>query len=65
MIWNWQQKDWPNFKYDRALLSNFEWQFLYNSGVVLGAEKHLSASDKKNLIVKIAGEEAWLCCMNQ
>ena len=58
MIWNWQQKDWPNFKYDRALLSNLEERFLYNSGIVLGAERHLSISDKKSLIVKIAGDEA-------
>jgi Fic family protein len=58
MIWNWQQKDWPNFKYDKTLLTDFERRFLYNAGIVLGAEKHLSASDKKSLIVSIAGDEA-------
>lgn len=58
MIWNWQQLDWPNFKYDSALLTALEERFLHNSGVVLGAEKHLNPLDKENLIIKLSGEEA-------
>lgn len=59
MIWNWQQKDWPDFKYDKTLLADLEKRFLYNSGVVLGAKQHLSAADKENLVIKISGDEAF------
>lgn len=42
MKWNWQQSDWPNFSYDRALLENMEERFLYDSGVLFGTFKQLS-----------------------
>lgn len=58
MIWNWQHKDWPNFKYDQKNISDLEKRFINNSGVLLGATKHLSKSDKDNLVVMLASDEA-------
>ena len=40
MPWNWQQKDWPNFKWDRSRISAAEEQFLLGAGVAIGAVKH-------------------------
>lgn len=37
---NWQQKDWPNFKWDRSRISAAEEQFLLGAGVAIGAVKH-------------------------
>ena len=28
MMWNWQQPDWPNFSWDKALLQKAEQHFL-------------------------------------
>lgn len=58
MKWNWQQSDWPNFSYDKALLENMEERFLYDSGVLFGAFKHLSDSEKSQLTVELIGNEA-------
>lgn len=58
MKWNWQQKDWSNFKYDQQRILDLEKCFINNSGIILGATKHLSSSDKNNLIVTLASDEA-------
>ncbi|WP_341791560.1 Fic family protein [Rickettsia endosymbiont of Gonocerus acuteangulatus] len=58
MIWNWQHKDWSNFKYDQKNISDLEKRFINNSGVLLGAAKYLSKSDKDNLVVMLASDEA-------
>ena len=33
-IWNWQQEDWPEFRYDASKLDAFEAEFLQQSGRV-------------------------------
>ncbi|WP_342270293.1 Fic family protein [Rickettsia endosymbiont of Orchestes rusci] len=58
MIWNWQHKDWPNFKYDQKLIFELEKRFINNSGILLGSTKYLSESDQNNLIVMLASNEA-------
>lgn len=58
MKWNWQQKDWPNFKYDKAILESFESQFLKKEGMLLGAFKHLGEDDKNDLKIEIISNEA-------
>jgi len=58
MRWNWQQPDWPNFKYDPAQLKDFEAQFLKKEGMLLGAFQHLSGEDKKTLTIEIISTEA-------
>lgn len=57
-MWNWQQKEWPNFSYDAAKLVKLEAEFIKNSGEWLGAFKHISDEDKERLKVELISEEA-------
>ena len=57
-MWNWQQKDWPNFSYNEHALKELEEQFLKNSGEHSGALKHISDEDKELLKVELLSEEA-------
>lgn len=58
MKWNWQQPDWPKFKYDEAALKKLEDQFLYRTGFLTGAIYHLHPNDKNELIVELMSQEA-------
>src|SRR3990167_736844 len=58
MTWNWQQDDWPNFRFNRNALKEFESQFLHQSGVLIGATKYFSKDDKTHLIVELMTSEA-------
>ena len=58
MIWNWQHKDWYNFRYDQKNILDLEKRFINNIGVLLGASKYLSKSDKNNLVVMLVSDEA-------
>ncbi|MBS0271573.1 MAG: Fic family protein [Proteobacteria bacterium] len=58
MKWNWQQADWPNFKYDKSQLESFEYQFLKEEGLLLGTFKHLNEGDKTDLTIDIICNEA-------
>lgn len=58
MTWNWQQTDWPRFRYKEEALKGFEEAFLKNSGVNLGMEKHLNEEDRMRLVVDVLGDEA-------
>ncbi|GAA3643791.1 Fic family protein [Flavivirga jejuensis] len=57
-IWNWQQKEWPHFSYDEDVLKDLEYKFSQNNGIVFGAFKHVSDSEKDNLLVEILSNEA-------
>ncbi len=58
MKWNWQQKDWPNFRFDTKALKALEEQFLHRSGHLLGAYKHISDEEKNILTVDLICTEA-------
>jgi Fic family protein len=58
-MWNWEQKDWPNFSYNSKGLAGFEEQFLRNSGEHLGALKHISSDDQDQLKIELISEEAF------
>lgn len=58
MKWNWQQKDWPEFTYKKKELNTLENQFIQQSGVVIGALKHLNNNDKKQIKIDIICNEA-------
>lgn len=58
MQWNWQHKDWPNFGYDSAAIQVLEARFLRQSGVAIGALKHISNDDKNELVVELISTEA-------
>ena len=58
MLWNWQQKDWPNFSYKRDVLAKLEAQFLHESGILIGAQQHFREHEQHTLMVELMGEEA-------
>jgi Fic family protein len=58
MKWNWQQKDWPAFRYDAAALAPLERQFLLHSGEFIGAFKHIDVLDKDALKIELISDEA-------
>lgn len=58
MDWNWQQPDWPHFTWDPAQLEKAEQEFLKESGVFIGAVKHLRPGDHEDLIVQAMSTEA-------
>lgn len=58
MTWNWQRPDWPRFRFDEAALRPLEAQFLTQGGIVIGAARHISASERHQLAVEIMSSEA-------
>ena len=57
-MWNWEQKDWPSFSYNKQALVEFEEQFLINSGVHIGVLKHISDNERDYLKIELLSEEA-------
>ena len=55
MQWNWQQTDWPNWRYDAQPLEALEQQFLVGAGRLLGAWDHLVQA-KTKLFDRLRGE---------
>ena len=58
MRWNWQQPDWPNFKWDPSRTSTAEQQFLVGVGVAIGTVKHLGEDEHNQLLVEVMSGEA-------
>ncbi len=58
MNWNWQQSDWPTFRWSAKRLAKAEAQFLIGAGVVMGASSHLDSEGYDRLTVESLGEEA-------
>jgi Fic family protein len=58
MRWNWQQADWPKFKWNASRLVRAEERFLLGGGILLGATKHLGESARDQLIVEEMSMEA-------
>jgi len=59
MRWNWQQKDWPRFSYEKAPLEELEKLFLHKSGFLLGSYQHIAKADKEALTVDLLSDEAY------
>lgn len=58
MTWNWQDPDWPSFRYAPDLLAGREGAFLQGSGVVIGSTRHLPTEERLLLVVELIGTEA-------
>ncbi len=58
MIWNWQQKEWPEFSYDAAQLKAQDDLFLLEAGKLLGAFSHFNEHDKAELTIELISNEA-------
>ena len=58
MAWNWQHKDWPQFVYTNADFEELEARFLKQSGVVVGALKHMDKATQDVLVIDLISTEA-------
>ena len=58
MKWNWQQKDWPNFKYSFSKIKQYEEEFLHNSGLLFSVFNSISNQDKENIKINLISDEA-------
>jgi len=58
MTWNWQNPDWPHFKWDQGRISAAEQHFLLGAGVAIGAAKHLGEDEQRQLVVELMSGEA-------
>ena len=58
MKWNWQQKNWPQFQYEEAKLSDYEMIFREKAAMVLGSIKHLDKEDQETLKIDLISDEA-------
>ncbi len=58
MAWNWQDQDWPHFKWNRSRLSTAEEKFLLGAGVAIGTVKHLGEDEHSQLLVELMSGEA-------
>ncbi|MGI9213589.1 MAG: Fic family protein, partial [Methylococcaceae bacterium] len=58
MRWNWQQSDWPFFRYDDSRIDDIEKRFLLDAGFMFGVFAHLQADDRQRLTVELISSEA-------
>ena len=58
MQWNWQNADWPSFRYDSASLVPLEQRFLQSAGEVIGAVRHFNEDDSRQLRIELLSDEA-------
>jgi Fic family protein len=58
MTWNWQQPDWPDFRFDDGALRLSEATFLRQGGMSVGAVRHLAESDRQELTIELLSSEA-------
>lgn len=58
MRWNWQDPNWPIFRFRQVLLADREGQFLRQSGVVVGTVRHVPDEERLSLIIELISTEA-------
>ncbi len=58
MTWNWQQPDWPNFRWEAARLTYAEQQFLVGAGTLIGTVRHLGSESRDQITVETISTEA-------
>lgn len=58
MIWNWQQKDWPEFTHNEANFVGFEKKFFENAGIIHGSLQHIDEAHQESLKIDLMSDEA-------
>lgn len=58
MKWNWQQPDWPDFRWNSEALAVHEARFLQQSGIMIGVVKHLGDEDRASVVLDVMTDEA-------
>ena len=56
MTWNWEQENWPNFRYNESQLRSFEDEFLKESGGLCCAQ----GSERAHAIIFRLGMSLWM-----
>lgn len=57
MKWNWQEADWPSFRYSSSLHDEMERRFLIGAGVIVGALHHVDENDRQKLTLNLISDE--------
>src|SRR5690606_38789513 len=52
------QPDWPQFRYDTAVLEPLEQAFLLRAGELFGAFRHINPDDRDTLRIELISDEA-------
>lgn len=58
MTWNWQQSDWPNFRYDPSSLALTTREFFRRAGELRGVAEHLDPSERAGAHAELLSDEA-------
>ena len=58
MRWNWQNPDWPAFRFRPDLLAEREGLFMRQSGVAVGTVRHLPDDERLPLVIELISTEA-------
>lgn len=58
MRWNWQNLEWPNFRYRPNSLADREAVFLRQCGVVIGTVRHVPDDERLPLVIELISTEA-------
>ena len=56
--WNWEQPDWPHFRWDASRLAAKERRFHNSGGVLIGTVGHLGSAHRESLYVECISGEA-------
>ena len=59
MIWNWQQKNWPRFIYNKDDFKDYELKFFENAGMLYGSLQHVDEGEQQALKVDLMSNEAY------
>ena len=57
-LWNWRNKEWPNFTWDIFEINKLEQEFLYKSGKLIGSHLRFTDSEKIELAIEIMENES-------
>lgn len=58
MGWNWEQPDWPEFRWQESALADFERDFLLASGEFLALFRQLDPETRTSMLVESISDEA-------
>ena len=58
MTWNWQDPDWPNFRWAAERIAAYELEFAQKVGVLIGSSRHLVSADRSQLVVELMSRSA-------
>ncbi len=58
MTWNWQQTDWPHFRWEASALARWEARFLQDVGEHIGSIKHVDEEDRTAILIDLMTGEA-------